>query len=168
MYNLGCPPSQDSSHHQDSGLFPIFLLGNPEKNLHLPLASWEGRQPNIYIYNHLFCHWGGFLDDSMSCDLPSLRGSFGVPQCVGERWNRRGWNRRMVTTTLNTKHLCSNFFGWVDDMLGKSTVLNTSLHDGKTYMLTIERLHVWMDVWLSWVSIEEMGKTSGALFACPN
>ena len=51
-------------------------------------------------------------------------------------------------------------------MLGN--LLNTSLHDGKTYMLTIERLHVWIDVWLSWVSIEEMGKTSGALFACPN
>ena len=40
--NLGCPPSQDSSHHQD---YETFLVGDPDLNLHLPLASWEGGQP---------------------------------------------------------------------------------------------------------------------------
>ena len=41
-HRLGCPPSQDSSHHQD---YEPFLVGNPNLNLHLPLASWEGGQP---------------------------------------------------------------------------------------------------------------------------
>ena len=42
---LGCPPSQDSSHHQD---YYAFRLGDPELNIHLPLESWEGGQPKVY------------------------------------------------------------------------------------------------------------------------
>ena len=36
------PPS--NSHHQD---YCIFRLGDPNLNLHLPLASWEGATPKI-------------------------------------------------------------------------------------------------------------------------
>ncbi len=32
-YALGCPPSQDASHHQ---IYSIFRIGDPELNLHLP------------------------------------------------------------------------------------------------------------------------------------
>ena len=39
------PPSQDASHHQD---YEPFLVGNPNQNIHLPLESWEGGQPNYY------------------------------------------------------------------------------------------------------------------------
>ena len=42
-YNLGCPPSQDSSHHQDC----YVLVWNPNLNLHLWLESWEGWQPKL-------------------------------------------------------------------------------------------------------------------------
>ena len=38
-YRLELPPTQDASHHQD---YEPFLVGNPELNLHLPLASWVG------------------------------------------------------------------------------------------------------------------------------
>ena len=34
MCCLGCPPAQDSSHHQDCY---VFRIGDPELNLHLPL-----------------------------------------------------------------------------------------------------------------------------------
>ena len=44
IYDLGLPPTQDSSHHQD---YYIFRIGNPNLNLHLPLASWVGGRPNI-------------------------------------------------------------------------------------------------------------------------
>ena len=39
---MGCPPAQDASHHQD---YSVFSRGS-QPNLHLPLASWEGGQPN--------------------------------------------------------------------------------------------------------------------------
>ena len=42
---LGCPPSQYASHHQD---YYIFRIGDPNLNLHLPQASWEGGQPKGY------------------------------------------------------------------------------------------------------------------------
>ncbi len=48
-FNLGCPlPS--SSHHQD---YYIFRIGDPNLNLHLPLASWEGSssKPNFNTHN---------------------------------------------------------------------------------------------------------------------
>ena len=38
------PPS--NSHHQDYYIFS--LVGDPNRNLHLPQASWEGGQPNLY------------------------------------------------------------------------------------------------------------------------
>ncbi len=47
LHMLGCPPAQDSSHHQD---YDIFRLGNPNLNLHLPLEYWEGGQPNTYFF----------------------------------------------------------------------------------------------------------------------
>ena len=37
------PPS--NSDHQD---YYIFRFGNPNLNLHLPLASWEGATPNVF------------------------------------------------------------------------------------------------------------------------
>ena len=37
------PPS--NSHHQD---YYIFRLGDPNLNLHLPQASWEGGQPKLW------------------------------------------------------------------------------------------------------------------------
>ena len=45
-HTLGCPPSQDASHHQDYE--PFLGSGDPELNLHLPQASWEGGQPKSY------------------------------------------------------------------------------------------------------------------------
>ncbi len=42
-HTLGLPPTQDSSHHQD---YEPFLVGNPNLNLHLPLASWVGAISN--------------------------------------------------------------------------------------------------------------------------
>ena len=45
-YILGLPPTQDASHHQD---YEPFLVGNPNLNLHLPLASWVGGRSNLYI-----------------------------------------------------------------------------------------------------------------------
>ena len=41
---LGLPPTQDSSHHQD---YYIFRIGNPDLNLHLPLASWVGGRSKL-------------------------------------------------------------------------------------------------------------------------
>ena len=32
-------PLPSNSHHQD---YSVFRIGDPELNLHLPLASWEG------------------------------------------------------------------------------------------------------------------------------
>ena len=52
IYWVVPPPS--SSHHQD---YCIFNRESQPFNLHLPLwslASWEGGQPNIYIYTHTF------------------------------------------------------------------------------------------------------------------
>ena len=37
--NLGCPPAQDDSHHQD---YDIFRIADPELNLHLPLLLGGG------------------------------------------------------------------------------------------------------------------------------
>ena len=53
-YCLGCPPSQDSSHHQD---FVIFRIGNPNLNLHFHYY-WEGgtTQPIAMICNVIFFH----------------------------------------------------------------------------------------------------------------
>ena len=31
-----------------------FLVGNPELNLHLPQASWEGEQPNVCIHMYIW------------------------------------------------------------------------------------------------------------------
>ena len=45
QYRLGCPPAQDASHNQE---YDIFRLGDPNLNLHFPLASWEGGQPKSY------------------------------------------------------------------------------------------------------------------------
>ena len=43
-YHVGLPPTQDASHHQD---YEPFLVGNPELNLHLPLASWVGGRSKL-------------------------------------------------------------------------------------------------------------------------
>ena len=60
-YNLGCPPSQDSSHHQDD---ITFLVGDPNLNLHLPQLLGGGTT-QVITYNptnhpawktHHFCH----------------------------------------------------------------------------------------------------------------
>ena len=49
VYTLGCPPAQDSSHHQDD----IMFLGDPNLlNLHLPLLL-RGDRP-IYILKDFF------------------------------------------------------------------------------------------------------------------
>ena len=45
IYILGCPPPSNSHHQNDI----TFLVGDLNLNLHLPQASWEGGQPNIYI-----------------------------------------------------------------------------------------------------------------------
>ena len=52
---LGCPPSQDSSQHQDSY---IFRIGDPELNLHLPPYQhlptfFQYVPPNMF--QHFFC-----------------------------------------------------------------------------------------------------------------
>ena len=54
---MGCPPSQDSSHHQD--FYYIFRIGDPNLNLHLPLASWEWGQPKDSLTKNVSCHLGG-------------------------------------------------------------------------------------------------------------
>ncbi len=46
-YSLGLPPTQDASHHQ---VDITFLVGNPNLNLHLPLESWVGGQPELIVY----------------------------------------------------------------------------------------------------------------------
>ena len=42
---LGCPPSQDSSHHQD---YEPFLIGNPNLNLHFHYY-WEGGTTQLIL-----------------------------------------------------------------------------------------------------------------------
>ncbi len=44
--SLGCPPSQVASHNQDHC---IFRFGDPNLNLHLPLAYWEGGQSKGFV-----------------------------------------------------------------------------------------------------------------------
>ena len=44
-YDLGVAPSQDASDRQD---YYIFRIGDPNLNLHLQLASWEGATPEGY------------------------------------------------------------------------------------------------------------------------
>ena len=46
-YRLGCPPSQDSSHHQDDTT--IFRIGDPELNLHLPQLLGGGTTQAISV-----------------------------------------------------------------------------------------------------------------------
>ena len=54
-YLLGCPPSQDACHHHDLK----FLVGDPNLNLHLPQASWEGGQPEISLnFKFKITFWG--------------------------------------------------------------------------------------------------------------
>ncbi len=53
-YNLGCPPSQDSSHHQD---YYIFSRGSQPKP---SFATVTGRGDNP-TYNSLFCWFLSFL-----------------------------------------------------------------------------------------------------------
>ena len=43
---LGCPLSQDASHHQDD---ITFLVGNPELNLHLPQLLGGGETQMINL-----------------------------------------------------------------------------------------------------------------------
>ena len=56
VYILGCPPSQDASHHQE---YYIFRIGNPELNLHLPQLLGGGTTQFILsrgfqTYKHSF------------------------------------------------------------------------------------------------------------------
>ncbi len=44
---LGCPPSQDASHHQDD---ITFLVGDPEPNLHLPQLLGGGQPKRWLIF----------------------------------------------------------------------------------------------------------------------
>ncbi len=62
-------PLPSNSHHQD---YYIFRIGNPNLNLHLPLASWEGGQPNVYIPHgfFLFCFDGLMLLKSKMWKYP--------------------------------------------------------------------------------------------------
>ena len=46
IHTLGCPPSQDSSHHQD---YEPFLVGDPNLNLHLPQLLGGGTTQSIRI-----------------------------------------------------------------------------------------------------------------------
>ena len=46
---MGCPLAVTTR-------ITIFLVGNPNLNLHLPLASWEGGQPNIYVYIYMYIY----------------------------------------------------------------------------------------------------------------
>ena len=53
LYIIWVVPLPSKSHHHDN----LFLVGDPNLNLHLPLESWEGGQPNVlYARNlkHLF------------------------------------------------------------------------------------------------------------------
>ena len=45
--NFDVANSQDASDHQKNSMFS---KGAPNLNLHLPLESWEGATPNIYIF----------------------------------------------------------------------------------------------------------------------
>ena len=45
-YRLGCPHSQDSSHHQD---YEPFLVGDPNLNLHLPELLGGGTTQAISV-----------------------------------------------------------------------------------------------------------------------
>ena len=49
-YDLGLPPTQDSSHHQD---YEPFLENREPQllNLHLPLESWVGVDPSYDCYD---------------------------------------------------------------------------------------------------------------------
>ena len=43
-YLLGCPPLPVIVATR----IVVFLIGDPNLNLHLPLASWEGGQPKVF------------------------------------------------------------------------------------------------------------------------
>ena len=49
---------QDASRHQDD---IVFLVGDLNLNLHLPLESWEGRQPKENSFE-LFFSWSAMAE----------------------------------------------------------------------------------------------------------
>ena len=70
---LGCPPSQDSSHHQD---YYFFRIGNPNLNLHLPQLLGGGTtQDRCNTYARC----------SVSSDCYPLRFSVALHEALGHR-----------------------------------------------------------------------------------
>ena len=72
-YDLGLPPTQDSSHHQD---YEPFLENREPQllNLHLPLESWVGVDPSYDCYD---CYdpqdWWIFCISQLMTDETSMK-----------------------------------------------------------------------------------------------
>ena len=85
VHILGCLPAQDAVHHQDD---IIFLVGDPDLNLYLQLASWEGAHNPMHMF-HTLCSCGCYLagmqsqmvDRTCSCSIDSFdHQKFQVPK----------------------------------------------------------------------------------------
>ena len=104
--NLGVAPSQDASHHQD---YEPFLVGNPYCiNLHLPLASWEGGQPNIYPiskigHNTLTKPFPKFVGHGSSNAI-KIQGPFWQTNMAMEKLPKKSERKRTHTHTHTHTH----------------------------------------------------------------